>query len=129
MVRVTLPNGQMRSSNLHSAWDTHFVKASFDTSDERRIARKLVESVPERTLESWQNGAVDDWMAESYAIAKDTAYGALPGFRCGIAGTGAVAERLTLDGAYVDKATAIVPTQLVKAGARIATLLNRAFAK
>ena len=39
------------------------------------------------------------------------------------------AERFPLDAAYVATASGLVPKQLLRGGARIAYLLNRAFAK
>ncbi len=130
-VSFTLPSGQQRQVNLHSAWDTDFVRAAFTTQDERKIARQLVSNAGEATIRAMQKGAAAQWMAESYAIAQDGTYGKLPGFACSNDG-GAVdfaAERLPLDAAYVDNATSIVPKQLLRAGARIAYLLNRAFAR
>jgi hypothetical protein len=78
-----------------------------------------------------QKGAAAQWMAETYAIAQESTYGRLPGFACGNDGTAAdfAAERLPLDADYVANATSLVPKQLLRGGARIAYLLNRAFAK
>jgi hypothetical protein len=116
-----------RSINLHSAWDTEFVRAAFDTTDEQRIARELVKSASAETLKSWQHGAAASWLKETYAIAADFAYGQLPSFQCGAEDF--AAAPLELDAAYVRHALDLVPPQLLKAGARIAYLLNRAFAK
>jgi len=78
-----------------------------------------------------QQGAPAQWMAESHAIARGLSYGRLPGFACADDGTAAgfAAQRVPLDAAYVSRATAVVPKQLLRAGARIAYLLNRAFAR
>lgn len=127
-VRFALSGGQARTTNLHSAWDTDFVKAAFATPDERKIARDLI-AAHGASIKSWQHGAAAAWLAESYAIAQITAYGKLPGFACGNDAADFGDERLELDAPYVADATSIVPQQLVKAGARIAYLLNRAFAK
>ena len=125
-VGFTLPGGQKRSNKLHAAWDTDFVKAAFETANERTIARQLLDRYAGQ-LGDWQRGSIDDWLAESYQIARTFAYGQLPGFRCGDAGF--AKTKLVLDDAYVGQAVAMVPEQLAKAGVRIAYLLNQAFAK
>jgi hypothetical protein len=130
-VSFTLPSGQQRQVNLHSAWDTDFVRAAFSTQDERKIAQQLVSNAGDAAIRAMQKGAAAQWMAESYALAQDGAYGRLPGFACSNDG-GVIdfaAERLPLDAAYVDNATGVVPKQLLRAGARIAYLFNRAFAR
>lgn len=130
-VAFTLPSGQQRQVNLHAAWDTDFVRAAFTTPDERRIAQQLVSNAGHAAIRAMQKGAAAQWMAETYAIAQESSYGRLPGFACGNGGTAAdfAAERLPLDADYVANATSVVPKQLLRGGARIAYLLNRAFAK
>jgi hypothetical protein len=120
-------NNRPRSSNLHSAWDTEFVEAAFDTSDTRLIAQRLLQARDPTEIKSWQKGSAAAWMKESFAISKDLTYGQLPAFACG---TEDFANApLDLDDSYVTQARELIPTQLVKAGARIAYLLNRAFAQ
>lgn len=132
-VRVSfrLADGRERRTNLHAAWDTDFVRAAFATQDERQIAQGLVSQAGEAAIRAMQKGAAAQWMAESHAIAKDSAYGRLPGFACGSDGgpPELASERLHLSPSYVTTATGLVPKQLVRAGARIAQVLNRAFAK
>lgn len=125
-VRFTLQNGQKRSTNLHSAWDTDFVKAAFTTTDERVIAQDLVNRFTSE-IGTWQRGSAARWLKETYDYSSSFAYAKLPGFACGNADFGT--EKLTLDDAYVSQAVGAVPEQLAKAGARIAFILNRAFAK
>lgn len=115
-----------RSSNLHSAWDTEFVEAAFNTTDTRLIAQRLLQSRDPAEIKSWQKGSAAAWMKESFAISKDLTYGQLPAFACGAEEFALVP--LDLDDSYVTQARELIPTQLVKAGARIAYLLNRAFA-
>lgn len=130
-VSFTLPNGPQRRTNLHPAWDSDFVRAAFTTQDERRIAQQLVADAGGAAIRAMQKGAAAQWMAESYAIAQDSTYGKLPGFACSNDGSAAdlAAERLPLDASYVANATSLVPRQLLRAGARIAYLMNRAFAR
>lgn len=126
-VRVSFTmNGHHKTTNLHSAWDTGFVAGSFNSTDERVVAQKLVKDIGKERLASWQKGAADKWLAETFELAKVDAYGQLPDFACDQQMSD---QTLELSDDYVNKAKEIVPTQLAKAGARIAYLLNRAFAK
>jgi hypothetical protein len=124
-------DGRERRTNLHAAWDSDFVRAAFTTPDERRIAQSLVSQAGAAAIRAMQKGAATQWIAESYAMAQDSAYGGLPGFACGADGgpSGFAAERLSLGPGYVTTATGLVPKQLLRAGARIAHVLNLAFAK
>jgi hypothetical protein len=132
-VRVSFPqpHGRQRRTNLHAAWDTDFVRMAFTVKDERRIAQQLVSGAGDTAIRAMQKGDAVQWLAESYALSKDLAYGRLPGFACrNDAGTAeTAAERRPLSAGYVTQATSAVPRQLLRAGARIAYLLNRAFAR
>jgi hypothetical protein len=130
-VSVRRADGRERRTNLHAAWDSDFVRAAFTTQDERRIAQGLVSQAGAAAIRAMQKGAAVQWIAESYALAQDNAYGRLPGFACGGDGGPSAfgADRLRLEPGYVTTATGLVPEQLLRAGARIAHLLNLAFAK
>ncbi len=127
-VEFPLPGGGTKRTNLHSAWDTEFVKLAFDTADERVIARRLVDGANQADIKTWQKGGPNAWLTRSYERSQELAYGLLPGFnQCQTPDFDD--ERLVLDADYVAKATTLIPEQLLVAGARIAYLLNRAFAK
>lgn len=125
-VHFTLPKGGRRSIDLHSAWDTIFLQSAFDTVDDRKIAQALLKATDAVQIKAWQKGSADSWLKESYGIANELAYGQLPGFQC--SAEDFAEQPLDLDAAYVARARELIPVQLVKAGARIAYLLNRAFA-
>lgn len=125
-VQFTLPSGQKRSTNLHSAWDTDFVKAAFTTTDERQIAQALVNRFSS-SIGGWQHGSAARWLKDTYDYSSAFAYSKLPGFACAVDDFGT--DKVTLDEDYVKQAVDAVPEQLAKAGARIAYILNRAFAK
>jgi hypothetical protein len=130
-VSFTLPSGQQRQTNLHAAWDTDFVRSAFATRDERQIASNLVAQAGKVAIRAMQKGTVAQWMAESHAMARDSAYGRVPGFACSSEGATDELEnaRQPLDDRYVAHATGVVPRQLLRAGARIAKLLNRSFSR
>ena len=130
-VSFTRASGQQRQTNLHAAWDTDFVRAAFATLDERQIARDLVAQAGKPAIRAMQKGSAVQWLAESHALARAGAYGRLPGFACSKDGATDELEngRLLLDGRYVGHAAGVIPSQLLRAGARIAKLLNRAFSR
>jgi len=130
-VSFTQPHGRQRRVNLHAAWDTDFVRMAFTVKDERRIAQQLVASAGDGAIRAMQKGDAAQWAAESYALSQDIVYGHLPGLACrnDAAAAGTSVERLPLSTAYVIGATHTVPKQLLRAGARIAHLLNGAFAR
>jgi S1/P1 Nuclease. len=63
---------------------------------------------------------VAQWAEQSHELAVLRTYGELPGFACGRAN----AQTITLSASYVRSANEYVPEQLVKAGVRIAAVLN-----
>lgn len=131
-VRFTLPSGRLQRSSLHGAWDSGFVRAAFaKLRDERAVAQRLLGDIDATTRRRWQQGTAASWLAESHGIARQQAYGRLPGFRCSADDAGASDPDTTvldLPDDYVRAAIGSVPRQLGQAGVRIAALLNRAFA-
>lgn len=117
---VALPGAQPR--NLHSVWDTSLLQRMLRGTNEQALAEELREYY-DVDIADWQRGTVRDWMNESYAIAQRNAYGALPGFQCGVT----PASVTPLPDAYVHEAQSEVARQLARAGARIAGTLNRIF--
>jgi hypothetical protein len=89
-----------------------------------RAAREAIVRLPASTAESWRAGTIFDWMAESHERARTMTYAALPGpLACNAPPS---RERLVLDGAYVEPATEVVREQLLKAGVRLAEVLEQA---
>lgn len=108
----------MRPGNLHHYWDTEFVVAL--GPDQRRVAADLIESISENQQKEWSKGTPASWAQETFAIARDHAYGELPAPD----GRG----RYHLSNEYLEMAAEIVPAQLSKAGVRLAFVLNTALA-
>ena len=114
-----LYGSRSRATPLHTAWDRDFVKRAARGLSEDAFAHRLVESRrPE--LARIERGGITAWMGESYAIARDYAYGRLPGFACGSDFTMTV----RLPTAYVDGAKPIVEERLARAGIRLAAVLR-----
>jgi len=123
-IKVRLPEG--RKMNLHAAWDTSLVEGLFGGQNEVTVAQGLAQKYASRAAE-WQAGQVplatiQTWVGESDQLAKESAYGKLPGFACG---ADMEQTRLALSEDYVQQAGAVVEEQLAKAGYRLAAILNR----
>jgi hypothetical protein len=109
----------LRGGNLHHDWDVEFVARL--GSDPIALATSLVAAITPAERERLGGGADDlnpeHWALESYALARDHAY--LP------LGPADADGRTRLTEAYIDDATAIVKLQLLRAGVRLAALLNQ----
>jgi nuclease S1 len=107
-----------KSGNLHHFWDTEFVERL--GRDPKEVATGLVGQITESQRQEWSKGTTTDWALESYALARDQAYGMLPR-----PDSGGV---YVLSAAYVEAATRGSALQLSRAGVRLALMLNRALA-
>lgn len=105
----------LAKGNLHSYWDTQFVKAL--GSDPKVVAAGLVKKITSSEKSSWSKGTPDDWAKQSFSAAKSIAYGKLP--------TPNADGSYTLSAAYVASAKTTVSLQLRRAGVRLAAILNR----
>jgi hypothetical protein len=108
---------------LHTIWDVHMVR--------RLIANRggeypiVTGAISDADRASWEQGSIQDWVAESNEMAKPFVYAPLPvPFACGqkIIGTVEIGED------YFSKAAPIIERQLLKAGVRLAKILNEALA-
>jgi hypothetical protein len=119
---VLLP-GAAFPRRLHSVWDTDLVRLALRGGSEREYAQLLLSRFRAKEMREWQKSDVRDWMNESYELSKSMTYAKLPSFVCREAWTATPVE---LPQAYVNAAVEAIPTQLAKAGARMAAVLNRA---
>ena len=99
-------------------WDIEFVKRL--GGDPAETAARLVAGISDEQRRTWAHGAAADWVMESFALARDRAYGTLPA--AGSDGCTRSREPM-LTARQRD-----VASQLSKAGTRLALLLNRAMA-
>jgi hypothetical protein len=119
--------------NLHAAWDTAVVyrlEDSVDSGNPDATARKLEQLyASQKDADSWKPGGTGDIAWETNQVARTQVYQALripvescePELNsCVHAPEGPV----VLDDAYMNKAATIAGEQLVKAGFRLASLLN-----
>lgn len=124
-IKIKLPWSRAKKNNLHSTWDTEFIERMYKGKDERVVARQLFLDYQVK-VPAWRDGRERAWLTESHQIAKEVVYGRLSGFVCATDFDG---ERVDLSDEYTEEAKRIIPEQLVKAGVRMALLLNRALDK
>ena len=98
--------------NLHQVWDSGIL--SLNGEDELALADRLSELITPEKKKEWLRGRPSEWAWESHLAAVRVAYGALP-----------AGEPKALDEEYLRQARAVVEEQLVKAGVRLAELLNQ----
>jgi S1/P1 Nuclease len=101
-------------SNLHHLWDVELVREAGGV-DAAAFAQRLDQAMTPADIAALATGSPVDWVNETHAAAVSVAYGALP-------------ENADDDlaGAYAETACAGVDSQLLKAGLRLAALLNAA---
>lgn len=112
-------NASTRS--LHQVWDVDFVQRALAGRSPREAADAWRAQYA-RELSGYALADAKAWMAESYGVAREFAYGGLPGFACDTPPRAPV----VLPAAYVERATRLMPLLLTKAGVRIASVLNAA---
>ena len=105
-----------RAGTLHHLWDTEFVGSL--GSDPLQVARALLAASTPSDRRRWAAGTPAQWALDTFQLAKRDAYGRLP--------QPGPAASFRLGPAYLKAAQRDVRLQLLKAGIRLAAVLNRA---
>jgi hypothetical protein len=100
-------------TNLHALWDSGLFRT---LPGEDELLATLEHAITPELVAAWGSGAVEQWAAESFALAQSTAYGLLPAAADG--------ETVHLGSWYSLMAQPVVEEQLEKAGIRLAAILN-----
>jgi hypothetical protein len=117
-----------KSALLHSHWDNTFVsmigaQGDVPNTDPQAVVAALRKPTPIEVAQ-WTGPANPRvWALESYALAQSYAYGSLP--KPTVSGTTATYQ---LDAKYTKNAVLVTQDQLLRAGYRLAAILNSAFA-
>jgi hypothetical protein len=113
------------AGNLHSAWDTCLVLKAVDV-DIADAATELMKSISSAKIEAWTHSGPVDWANESFSIAEraQTEYCVQQGASCDPP-TG----KVRIDATYVQASSAVIREQLLKAGVRLAHLLDSTLSK
>lgn len=100
-------------TNMHHLWDMQLVEAS--SRDPLVVAGRIAHSTRMAQWRRWQTGTPVTWANESFHVAQRDIYAVTKGRR-----------NVRLAPGYAAAMTPVVQTQLARAGARLAWLLNRA---
>ncbi|MET4175927.1 hypothetical protein ABIB99_007043 [Bradyrhizobium sp. LA6.1] len=113
------------SGVLHATWDTCLVMKAVG-KDVDAAASDLIDTLTPAMKEEWVQSDPRDWANESFAITEDvkTHYCAMQAGAC----TKAEDAHVEIDDAYIAANTAVVRERLLKAGVRLAHLLDKLFA-
>jgi hypothetical protein len=100
-------------SNLHSVWDSGLLRR-MGTEDE--LFASLNADLTKGRARKWGKGSVQLWAEQAHNVARKDTYGKLP--KPGDGG------QIHIDGKYEQMADPLIRTELEKAGARLAYVLN-----
>jgi len=100
-------------SNLHSVWDTLLIGRM--KPEQELFVELSAES--QKHAKKWAKGTVEDWAEQSHKESQKVVYGRLPK---------SAATPVPLDSTYERSADPLIKTQIAKAGARLARVLNEA---
>lgn len=108
--------------NLHRVWDGELAERAISTPP--GDAKGLMSEISSETRAEWAKGNVTDWARESWQLSRDTVYGKLPVKTnvCEAKPEG----RILLGTDYVASGVPVVREAVVKAGLRLAVMLNAA---
>ncbi len=100
-----------RPSNLHSLWDSGLL-LSYGQSDDDIVRQLTADIARRKDIDAISGGTVVQWVMESHDIARDVVYKNLSPF-------GDITQ------AYADAARPVIYDRLLRAGVRLAAVLNR----
>jgi hypothetical protein len=111
------------SGNLHSTWDTCLVLYAVGPDISEAVA-DLLQTITPDLKTKWIGSEPRDWANESFAISESakTGYCKMRGLSCDPSG-----QVITIGAEYLDANAPVVKEQLLKAGVRLAHLLDIAF--
>jgi len=115
-MKVTAPG--LKPGTLMRYWEDDFV--GLLGKDAGQVADGLIAKITTADVAAYNKGAPENWSRQSFEIARDQVYGKLPPPNPkGV---------YDLDAVYVQAGVDTTRAQLVKAGIRLATVLNKALA-
>lgn len=109
--------GVKKPTNLHALWDSNLVRSGLGTQAILDYADGLNARITAPEEKAWASGSPADWAVESHDLAVKVAYRGVP------------ADNFTVfkpAPAYIAEGRDTIEHQFMKAGIRLATLLNRA---
>jgi hypothetical protein len=116
LVKVTFLS-ESQPVNLHFVWDTLLIRQYLGGEDVLQYADQLNSRITPEQAKDWAGGSVADWAWESHQQAVAHTYAGIP----------IQATPVYLSPQYVAENREVVETQLMRAGIRLAVMLNKAF--
>jgi hypothetical protein len=116
LCKVILPSST-NAITLHWAWDSWLLRSYLGNDDVLDYAAKLNAKIPIERSGKWTQGSVADWALESHQAAIDHTYVGIP----------IQPDPFQVGSDYMARNQSVVEERLMKAGIRLAFLLNRAF--
>jgi hypothetical protein len=115
---LVLMPGDPKPVKLHAVWDGTLLRKSLRASQltDLGYAEKLNAAIKPSQRTAWLTGKAVDWANESHKIAVEQVYHSIP----------SGGSPATLKESYIESGQALVDQQLMKAGLRLAALLNAA---
>jgi hypothetical protein len=100
-----------RSTNLHAIWDTGLLTSFGESAPD--LVHDIETTISHRSdIDQLTHSSVTQWAMESHDIARDMVYHDLP-------------ASLDITPAYADAARRVIRERLLRAGVRLAAVLNR----
>jgi hypothetical protein len=109
------------AASLHALWDTELVELVVGDATIGSWSADAMSAFDSHFSE-WRSGDVADWIAASNQLARNDVYQPLPEFACGQLPR--EAEKISVS--YLENGQQVVREELVKAGVRIAEVVNEA---
>ena len=103
--------------NLHWVWDTWLIRSYLGDANVLQYAARLDARITPPEQAEWERGTVADWVSESHRAAVEHTYAGVP----------IQSAPVHLGTDYVTGNQPLVEEQLMKAGIRLAVMLNNAF--
>ena len=127
-VNFYIAGKKLAHENLHTVWDTDeldLLMADYKVTDEHGIADAMAASISSIDAADWASATPEIMAWESYRIAIGAVYPAVPYQNfCGTRGSPAMDTNLSLS--YEEDGSKVVQRQLMKAGVRLAAILDLA---
>ena len=127
-VTVTLHSGQRTDRRLHAAWDIDFVDKLMEEAKINELpaySAVLASGIQPKKAAAWQGASIEAIAWEGWELAKKRAYEDIPDLNyCDPEVKAAKPEITLLSPDYENEADKVVRQQLIKAGVRLANLLN-----
>ena len=101
-----------KGTNLHKVWDGELIEAA--GMDDAAYLGRLRQQMATQDLTAFETGSVVDWAMEGHRVAAENAY--------------RIPRNRHLDEAYLDANLPVVDLAIIKAGVRLAKVLNEALA-